>query len=273
MSADSRIAAGVVLCALVLSVLPAAWLTGSDWQTAILLLVVLVFGLPHGAFDLVLLRSLQPSRVTFFGGYLLLAGLIIGLWWVAPAAFLVVFFLLSALHFGDSDWPDASWLEKGAWGTAVVAVPVMVQIEEARNLLSYLAPWNVAAWMASVLAMAAIVSGLVLAVIGRRRLTQGAVLIALALLSWRTSVLLAFAVYFCGFHARLHLSHWLQTLRVGTGKATYVASAVVLIAVFVVLALLPLSLDKSIVPVVFVTLAGLTAPHMVTIYLARRQLA
>ncbi len=274
MSAASESFTGFVLLAIALCLLPSTWLVGADWQIVALATAILLFGLPHGAFDIVLLGRLPRHLLMLATVYLALTGTVVALWWVAPALFLVAFLALSALHFGDSDWPDGTLLEKVAWGVSVIAIPVAVQAEEARSLFNYLAPWNAAAWLTSGVAGLAALSVPVIVIFGSRRVMQLGALAALAFLAWRTSALLAFTAYFCALHARLHLRHWMTKLEVRLDWKTLALAVLVMVCVGVTLVLWPAAvpLDAAVLTVVFVALASLTVPHMLTIHLARRYL-
>lgn len=74
-----------------------------------LLLSAVILGLPHGAID-----HLVPGRVArtplnwmqmtlLLVGYLLVAGLVMGLWWLSPSLGFVFFILLTWLHWGLGD--------------------------------------------------------------------------------------------------------------------------------------------------------------------------
>ncbi len=274
MSAASESLTGFVLLAFALCLLPSTWLVGADWQIVALAVAILLFGLPHGAFDIVLLGTLPRHLLMLAAAYLALTGMVVAVWWAAPALFLAVFLAFSALHFGDSDWPDGTALEKVAWGVSVIALPVALQPEEARSLFSYLAPWNAAAWITTGVVGLGALSVPVIALLGSRRIMQLGALAALAFLAWRASALLAFTAYFCALHARLHLQHWMTKLGVRVGWKTLALSGLVMVCVGLTLVLWPpaVSYDAAVITVVFVALASLTVPHMVTIHLARRYL-
>ena len=66
---------------------------------------VALIGVPHGALDPLfgkrLLRRFGKSwRVFFFGAYLLVAAAVVSNWYLAPVAACLLFFALSAWHFG-----------------------------------------------------------------------------------------------------------------------------------------------------------------------------
>ncbi|WP_293032562.1 Brp/Blh family beta-carotene 15,15'-dioxygenase [Natronococcus sp.] len=70
---------------------------------------VLVFGLPHGAVDHLVLpraygRPVTPRALAFVGGlYLTVGGLYAVVWWFAPAAAFAAFIGLTLVHWGQGD--------------------------------------------------------------------------------------------------------------------------------------------------------------------------
>lgn len=86
-------------------------------------------GLPHGAYDIALLRravSLDRSwLVLATGGYGAVAAAMAGLWIAAPIVALVLFLAVAAVHFGE-DWQMLEEpLIRVAAGTAVIAAPAI----------------------------------------------------------------------------------------------------------------------------------------------------
>ena len=81
-----------------------------DLTTQVLLLVplVAVFGLPHGALDLPIAQALWPFRgwrgkARFSILYLSIAGLVVLVWVLLPSLSLFAFLIYSAFHF-FGDW-------------------------------------------------------------------------------------------------------------------------------------------------------------------------
>ena len=121
-------------------------------QLALLVPLVLVLGVPHGAVDAAEAeRALSPRlgrhwRPVFFALYLALAGLVVVSFAVAPVCALVLFLGVSLLHFGASDrFPAggtgaAAVLEIGARGSLAVLLPAALHAEEVGQLFAWLAP-------------------------------------------------------------------------------------------------------------------------------------
>lgn len=96
-------------------------LPGIDWgsfQWVVFLLLALATGLPHGATDHVLhayvarRQGRRPRWLRFFAFYWLLLLAFVGLWLVAPAVSLMIFLLVSAFHFGQSQLLHLGYSER-----------------------------------------------------------------------------------------------------------------------------------------------------------------
>ncbi len=102
-----------------------------DMPSLIALFFVVLIGLPHGAFDGAVAGYLGAGRSakSFLGfclGYCLLAAVVVLLWVQFPATLLVMFLLMSALHFG---WGDANSTSRVGFAVQVTihgALPVFV---------------------------------------------------------------------------------------------------------------------------------------------------
>jgi Brp/Blh family beta-carotene 15,15'-monooxygenase len=76
-------------------------------QISFLILVLILFGVPHGALDLYIDQHLQKSDSNQKAFLLKYIGNIIAyalVWYFFPTAALVIFILITAYHFGEIDW-------------------------------------------------------------------------------------------------------------------------------------------------------------------------
>jgi Brp/Blh family beta-carotene 15,15'-monooxygenase len=168
--------------------------------------LILVFGMPHGALDLALARSLWPletlgRHMLFLALYLASAAVVLAVWMLSPALALVAFLAYSAVHFSE-DWP-APKAGAIAAATLVLALPAAFHPERVDLLFARLGadgdlPRDL------LLAAGAMAACLTLWVYRRQAgaLASIAVLAALAAL---LSPLLYFFVYFCGLHGPGHV--------------------------------------------------------------------
>jgi len=144
----------ICVAVIVLSV-TANW-TGIDLhQPAVLALLVLgvaVIGVPHGGLDHWVGRQrLQPTlgrlwAPVFLIGYLAIAILVAVGWTTFPLSTAIVFFLISAWHFGWEDdrleWIDQrfQWVTSVAIGGLLIWVPAIARPLEMQNLLTQILP-------------------------------------------------------------------------------------------------------------------------------------
>ena len=93
---------------------------------ALLLVGLLAIGIPHGALDhLYAITNQQRVPWKFIGIYLGLGLLILLLWWLFPAAALLIFLIYTAWHFGQADfenWNLSSGLKSFFWGSMALAL-------------------------------------------------------------------------------------------------------------------------------------------------------
>ena len=79
-------------------------------QLTVLALAVVVFGLPHGALDLALVRgAAQGSRLALaaaIGVYLVVSAAVLAVWIAFPVAALLGFLAIAVIHFGLGDTED-----------------------------------------------------------------------------------------------------------------------------------------------------------------------
>ena len=237
------------------------WLTYPAWGCSLALLVLaplfptlalrfqylpfavglVLLGLPHGAMDHLAIPHLTCRPLTwrfalpFFGGYLGLVLLYLAFWHTAPAAALVVFLLVSCLHWGQGDLAFLCLFEgRPRPNSPLDALTVWVVRGGLPILLPILAFPNTFAYVAA--GLTAWYGGLGLPAPGRGIVTTGllafAVLLGLyvvqywrecgparrgafrrdvgelallAALFWRVPPVLAVGVYFCVWHSARHI--------------------------------------------------------------------
>lgn len=271
------------------------WPPGPALQALVLALGVALLGLPHGAVDHWQGRALLQPRfgrawpAPFALGYLGAAAAVLAAWLAWPPALLVAFLVLAAVHFGDEDLALGTALPSGgpgrgaelvARGALPIAGPVLGHPGETAALFALLLPGHAAADVALVLARAAPVAAALLAgALGlaaiaavRRRFALAAELLLLVGLMPVLPPLLAFALYFCLWHAPRHSLSVIAGLAPddpGPGARRFARGAAALTAVTVAGALAGWLLlggrhapVAATVQVTFVGLAALTVPHV-----------
>lgn len=241
--------------------------------------VIIVLGVPHGALDVEIGRTLLRHRVgwawfpLFAAPYLGLVAVVLVAWRLVPEATLGAFLAVSVWHFGLEE-TEGSGLPALARGGLPVALPVLMQPAATAQVLSAISGvpfgalpvwlfWGSLAWMP------------LLAVWGYRTLMEGPrhalVLPVLQCIGFAVlPPLTAFTLYFVSVHAPTHtaalIRHPTRAPRIqDTGSAWRLALPTTALTVLIGTALWPLGSGEPAVRLVCVTLqllASLTLPHL-----------
>ena len=105
---------------------------------------ILLLGIPHGAIDHVLFfKKREMSQLKFYTIYLGLSLLFVALWHVWPITSLILFLLISAFHFGESQFADISfknifrYLFYFFWGLCLLSTLMFYNVSELFEITSY----------------------------------------------------------------------------------------------------------------------------------------
>ena len=256
------------------------------------LAAIAVIGLPHGAFDGAIAIHLGFARrmtgfATFVLAYCALAALVVWVWLHIPAFSLLLFMLISMVHFGLGDararhgmlrWAQA--IAHG--GVVVVGISFLHKAETDRIFTFLVGPDTSMVWM-GLQALAGLVGAAIIYISVRQihgRVT-GAIttgfgglgeMALLAVLFAVTPPLVGFAIYFCCVHSVRHMRHiWLdlrQNLpvrRLQLQAALFTVASWVAGAVALGMSRQAMALEGAVLQVVFIGLAALTVPHMLLV--------
>ena len=269
-------------------VVAAGLLIGGYVAGVVLLALAVVAGLPHGASDLEagrhLLRFSGPIWwAPFLLGYLGLIAVTLAAWAIAPVAALVVFLLLSIVHFGMQDAPDRSPLAVIAHGGVPIVVPALVHPQEVERLFAILISDRAQALTAAIFGPVSVLWLLTVALLvwrtlgarDRSRAVRGgpalADLVLVGLLFAAASPLVAFSFYFALLHtprALFEQRHRSANKPASAFQAIGLTALACLIGLLILLFSSALTLESAIVRTSFVLLSALTVPHMTFEYVA-----
>ncbi len=231
-------------------------------------------GLPHGALDPViahrcgLIHDLRSSA-RFFAGYIILVALVVLFWLKLPSASLLLFLLISCIHFGR-DWKQKVSFGGFAYGAFVLGLPAWTAPEQVEQIFSFLIFQNIAGIPLIFLQGLGVIGTLLLIFDRGRlsRLTAGELLI-LTICAISFEPLWYFIAYFCGLHSPRHLITEFRTMRKETRFAAYVVMLALTILTLGIAAVSGSHLEKyyanidlAIYQIIFIGLAALTVPHM-----------
>jgi Brp/Blh family beta-carotene 15,15'-monooxygenase len=290
------LSSAAVAIATVLSLLFSQWLGTNSlgWQL-VLATIALAIGIPHGALDhLVTLPKAAPVRMALFVmlyvAIALLAIYAILRWNVWGFIFVV---LMSATHFGigdaaflsEKDSLDGSsriptWFYAPAAGLLPVAIPLVNSrsTDALEKVNPALINWHSGFTTEILIAVAAITTLSLLALLQRKRYRDALDILLLAALASFAPPLVAFAVYFGCWHAMRHTARLTSLLpnsesaylrgRPGQAFAAAVipglpALAGTFIFVIVLAGFSQQDLSDKFLWLTLVTIWALTVPHMI----------
>ncbi len=295
-----------VLCALTATA--AVFLFGpgtSGAHLTLLLLLLPVTGIPHGALDYALARVLFRQRYGrywafgFVSLYLLAMALVLVIWEFQPTFSLGAFLVLTYYHFSTGDalvtprTPALLRMSEGvARGGITLCFPALFDRAVVQGLLSFLAPEDGVKQLLDALAafapVSALAAGMCLAgslgafVRGRATidLARGVEIAVLGLIFAALPALLAFTIHFSFLHSTRHMLGIADRTR--GGSALKIWGRMLRISLPVTLATLMLgagaygltsglSFDTAnLMRVIFIGIASMTYPHVLVVTLAAR---
>lgn len=236
---------------------------------------ILVFGLPHGALDLEIIKRERGTGRLAMGGLLILyvglAAVMAAVWQLAPVAALAMFLIVAVVHFAE-DWPElrSRFLAQGM-AIALLAAPALLHVTELEQLFEMLSGSRDGALVANLLLLLAPTSVAVASVavwtLWRAGARDQAVVGALMLVGMiLLPPVVGFAFFFCLCHSPKHLG--LALSRVARApSAPRLIVLITLAALGIAAALFAGNvrddLPAQVVAASFMTLSLLTVPHMI----------
>lgn len=248
-------------------------------QIGILVVLVILLGLPHGALDPLVARAAglwqtAGELVVFLCLYLGLVASTILIWPIASGPALTGFLAISAWHF-SGDWKrHLPLVARLSAGTAVVAMPALTHSNDVAWLFSMLASPTWASRLQESLAVIALpaillcaASALTAKKLPKQAIVEVAMIIVLAIL---LPPLMYFVAYFCFLHSPRHLIEATALIKpMPIGWVVTITMAITLLTIIgasLFLFFLPSSSPSvSMIQIIFIGLAALTVPHMLLI--------
>jgi len=274
----------VAVVAMVLLAFTPAWLSPTAQLIGLALLVV-IFGLPHGALDPWVAESMglcqtRAQTATFTLGYLLMAAIVVGLWVWFPVSSLLFFLMISAWHF-SGDWAKTMGrVPRWFAGAALLLMPIAFHTATVAEIFTHLSGPE-GATLAYYLALPELLLVVVMFGIAGLAIWRGYPQVALEYLlllglSYFAPPLIYFAIYFSLLHSPRHLlGLWRQAPRGEQARlmrmlVTYTGATLLLGApLWWLWAALPA--ESIILRLVFIGLAAVTVPHMMLMMAAQRR--
>lgn len=111
----------------------------TTWQSIFCGILLCTVGIPHGANDYLFFKDKSTiGLIKFLATYLSAIGFYLLVWWYLPILGLIVFFLISFHHFGQSNFENDKllYLPSLLWGIWIIAFPVLLHFEEALSIFN-----------------------------------------------------------------------------------------------------------------------------------------
>lgn len=192
-------------------------------QYPLLGILLVTIGLPHGATDYLLFRRMHRSRLTknqiirFFTIYVAAVLGFLLFWLIFPMYSFIIFIVISAYHFGQSNWEDItipkeySILINFLWGAFAIGGPVLLHWEESEVIIGQIIGFvpDVSQYFTTILQLFLIAFNLCVILVlnltqniseEQLRSETGKIAI-LSLLFYFTPMLVGFALYFALWHS------------------------------------------------------------------------
>lgn len=240
----------------------------SIFQTAILVIGLLVIGIPHGALDHFTNAIDKGKKITFkfVSRYMILMVPVFFLWIWSPSFALISFLIYSAWHFGQTDveqWGIKSKIVGFLWGLILLTYLFVTHLKELNLILSALDVPLVSFFPEIEFLSFLILAGALSFAVFYRKLDWTLIIVFL-FLSQFTNLIFAFGLYFIFHHSRLGWLHLKSKLQVSHIKMYLKAlpfniGAVVLFFVF--FSNVDLSLKENIA-YFFIFLSCVSFPHV-----------
>jgi Brp/Blh family beta-carotene 15,15'-monooxygenase len=263
---------------------------------ALSLLLFFGLGIPHGALDVAIGKLLFRDKMgrlwplLFFGGYVAVSLLIVGIWLEFPLICFLFFLAISAFHFGFSDTESngstMGFLEAISRGLLPICVPAyynrlafseIIECSLLPNQALYI--MNILSWL--VIPTILFLFASILIKICRKQLYGALELASLLLLFIFLPPFVAFLVYFCFLHSIRHILNVLvetnQNLNSKSIKWMVLEALPTTLCTMLTLFICYLALQKGVVDlacmvnIFFISIAALTVPHMILVELVKHK--
>lgn len=283
---------------LVAAVLTLGWhsnVYSNDILTALALISIFMFGMPHGALDIILLKRISgyserksaflwdkaAMRMIVTSSIYLSVVVVSFVFWLAyPTLCLVAFLIIGILHFRH-DWGLASSYLAYLTSTVVVCSPSLIYSTQIEQIFVWLLLPPLYAQYITQLMFGACIAATLCAV-GILLATKSDVKIILALLliiiaACLLPPLLFFTLYFCAIHAVYH-TKLIQKRNKMTMQELYQTSLLPMAGTLVLFVLAYFFLQQvetqnSWTTLIFIGLFAVTIPHIIIEFIANKRLS
>lgn len=269
-----------------------------SWEPFLVLGMMLMLGLPHGAtdhglFDLLVKDKSTNKGVSFYLAYLMVIGAYGLVWFLLPMVAFGIFIFMSVYHFGQSNWADIKYesatqarLHYVLWGAGILLTPIILHGGEASAIVATMTEYTIpppsTEFVQLIIGGLASLNVLVLMIyyfqglLTTRRLAKELLAYGVLILMFLTNtLLLGFTVYFVFWHsltsARDQLRFFQRRLSPSARKQLFGEIALVVIGALAFCLIVWLgpgpeaALRPGVIGGVFVFISLVTLPHMLLV--------
>ena len=247
---------------------------------------IVLIGLPHGALDGAVAMHLGivqrfSDLARFMIVYIALAALVVVTWTVAPSISLILFLIISMLHFGAGDVKNGrgslGFTEALAHGGLAIVGISQFHRGEVNEIFAYLTNRDTATvWLAidilTVGVIVAVIRCIVQASKNPKWATTVLELLLLGIIYAIAPPLLGFAIYFCCVHSARHFRKVYATIKETVASGNIKNQAILFTVISWIAAGVAFWMfadfadpGPTILRITFIGLAALTVPHMILI--------
>jgi len=247
---------------------------------------IVLIGLPHGALDGAVAMHLGivqrfSDLARFMIVYIALAALVVVTWTVAPSISLILFLIISMLHFGAGDVKNGQgslgFTEALAHGGLAIVGISQFHRGEVNEIFAYLTNRDTATvWLAiDILTVGVIVAVFTCIVQASKNPKWATTVLELLLLGIVYAIappLLGFAIYFCCVHSARHFRKIYATIKETVASGNIKNQAILFTVISWIAAGVAFWMfadfadpRPTILRITFIGLAALTVPHMILI--------
>jgi len=260
-------------------------------STLICFFLIATLGVSHGALDNIkgykLLKKFKiKNNSYFYVSYIILALIVVVLWYLLPTITLIVFLFVASLHFGKEDNvfgynKKIKFLNFFLFlkGSLVVSAPLYFNFDETAQIFQIL-DVNINDINGQMLLIIIVLSLLSNFFISKNILFSFLDSLSIILLNYTFDPLIAFTVYFCFLHSIRHAFSLIKGINKNNfnkGLTNFIKLALpltVITGVFFTISVYFLNhfhlLTFAILKVIFIGLASLTFPHILLEYLLEK---
>lgn len=239
---------------------------GTNWGIGLLIFLLFMVGIPHGALD-GFSHGTKLKLPVFIARYLGIMALVVVLWLASPLVGLIFFLVYSAWHFGETDlieWDRPNKLLSFLWGTLILGIILLSHLPEVNEVMKQM---NIPDWPIKSRAASSLMQlFLFIGALGALWFRSGAWILALISLAIGTQLPLAlsFGVYFVLQHSITGWTHLKE--KEGWSHSGMFIKALPFTAGAVVIFLILFQFDRTSLmswsSYFFIFLSALSLPHI-----------